>query len=117
MTEPADSTAAISTASVNAKPSPTSRPSMTSPASASGSVGMCWPCSAIGARPIEMPTAMIPRTCGGIDLRGEQRRDHEQRRDAREHEDEAGELVARELAQQLVHEPTIVGIEVNSAVV
>ncbi len=36
----------------------------------------------------------------------------EQRRDAREHEDEAAELVAGELAEQLVHEPTIVGIEV-----
>ena len=64
-----------------------------------------------------MPTAISPRTCGGIDLRGEQRREEEQRRDAREHEDEADELVAGQLAQQLVHEPTIVGIDVYSAVV
>src|SRR5271154_2826474 len=66
MTEPADSTAASSTASVKAKPSPTSPPSITSPASVSASVGICWPCSAIGARPTEIPTAMMPRTCGGM---------------------------------------------------
>ena len=51
------------------------------------------------------------------DLRGEQRRDEEQRRHAREHQDEADELVARELAEELGHEPTIVGIDVYSAVV
>src|SRR5579875_54792 len=63
---PADSTAAISTASVNEKASPTSRPATTRPASVRGSPGMCWPCSAIGVRPMEMPTATIPRTCAGM---------------------------------------------------
>src|SRR5277367_2106005 len=105
MNEPADSTAPIRTPSEKAKPSPTSIPSTTRPASASGSLGMCWPWSAIGARPTEIPTAIMRRD----DLRGEQRRDEEQRRDPREHEDEASELVARQLAQKLRHEPTIEG--------
>jgi hypothetical protein len=51
------------------------------------------------------------------DLRGEQRREEEQRRHACEHENEADEAVAGELAEDLGHEPTIVGIDVYSAVV
>src|ERR1700728_1242075 len=39
---------------------------------------------------------------------GEKRREEKQRRHACEHEDESGKLVARELSQELVHEPTIV---------
>ncbi len=49
--------------------------------------------------------------------RGEQRRDQEQRRHPGEHEDEARELVPGKAAEELAHEPTIVGIEVNRALV
>ena len=45
---------------------PTRRPAITSPASASASPGTCWPCIAIGVRPIAIPTAITPRTRGGI---------------------------------------------------
>ena len=66
MKDPADSTAAISTASAKAKLVPTSRPSRTSPATWIGSLGMCWPCIAIGVSPTEIPTAITPLTTGGI---------------------------------------------------
>ena len=43
---------------------------------------------------------------------GEQRRQQEQRRDPGEHEDEARKLVPLQTAEQLSHDPTIVGIAV-----
>ncbi len=51
----------------------------------------------------------------GDHRRGERRGEQEQRADPREHEDEAGELVARELVEdvsQRAHQSTSVGIEV-----
>ena len=78
---------------------------------------MCWPCIAIGVSPTEIPTAIRPLTTGGISRRGEDRRKQEQRRHAREDEDEAAELVALELAEQVGHGPTIVGIALYSSAV
>src|SRR3954470_1698794 len=53
----------------------------------------------------------------GDHLRVEHRRDEEQRRDAREHEHEARDLLLGELGQQRAHGPTICGIEEYSACV
>ncbi len=82
---------------------PPALPRGSAPARVNGSVGMCWPCSASGARPIEIPTAMMPRTRGGHHGRGEERGEQKQRTHPCEHEDEAGELVAREETQDLSH--------------
>ena len=58
----------MSAAIANANRSPTSSFSIISPATASGSVGMFWPCVAMPVRPIASATATMPLTCPGICL-------------------------------------------------
>ena len=106
---PAVWTAAMSAPITNANRRPTSSCTTISPATCSGWVGMVWPCMARPVSPIASATATMPLHLPGNLLGGEQRREHEQRADPPEHQEERGDRLAaaqcREhvVERQLVH--------------
>ncbi len=73
---------------------------------------MCWPCIAIGVRPIETPTAITALTRGGIireENSGAIRNSGVTRASTRM---KPASSLPASFAEQLVHEPTIVGMAV-----
>ena len=73
---------------------------------------MCWPCIAIGVSPIEMPTAIMPFTAGGIireEKIGASRNSGVTRASTRM---KPPSWLPASWLEERAHEPTIVGIAV-----